>query len=50
MNWASAIDFTLAALNFCLMVWNISNDSLVCIINLIAGIFCLFMGFIALDK
>ena len=50
MNWASAIDFSLAALNFCLMVWNISNDSLVFIVNLMAVTFCLFMGFIALDK
>ena len=50
MNLASAIDFTLAALNFYLMVLSISNDSLVFITNLLAGIFCLLMGFIAMDK
>ena len=50
MNWASAIDFTLATSNFCLMVCNISNDSLVFIVNLLSGIFCLLMGFIAMDK
>ena len=50
MNWASAIDFTLAALNFCLMICNISNDSRVFIVNLLSGIFCLLMGFIAMDK
>lgn len=50
MNLSSAIDFSLAALNFCLMVWNISNESYVFIVNLMAGIFCLFMGFIELDK
>lgn len=50
MNWASAIDFTLAALNFCLMICSISNDSLVFIVNLLSGIFCLLMGFIAMDK
>lgn len=50
MNWASAIDFALAVFNFCLMVWSISNDSLVFIVNLLSGIFCLLMGFIAMDK
>ena len=44
------IDFALAALNFCLMIWSISNNSWAFAINLMAGIFCLLAGIVALDK
>lgn len=50
MNWVSALDFALSALNFGLMIWSISNNSLAFAINLAAGIFCLLMGIIALEK
>ena len=50
MNCVSALDFALSALNFGLMIWSISRDSLAFVINLAAGVFCLFMGIVALDK
>ena len=50
MNWLSILDFAMAALNFCLMILSISNNSWVFSINLIAGIFCLLAGIMALDK
>ena len=50
MNWLSMLDFALAALNFCLMILNISNNRRVFSINLMAGIFCLLAGIMALDK
>ena len=50
MNWLSALDFALSALNFGLMIWGISRGSWVFAINLVAGAFCLFMGLVALDK
>ena len=49
MNLVSALDFALSALNFGLMVWSISRDSLAFVINLAAGVFCLFMGMVALE-
>ena len=50
MNLVSALDFALSALNFGLMVWSISRGSLAFAVNLAAGVFCLFMGIVALDK
>ena len=50
MNLVSALDFALSALNFGLMIRSISRGSLAFAINLAAGIFCLFMGIVALDK
>ena len=50
MNCVSALDFALSALNFGLMIWSISRDSLAFVINLAAGVFCLCMGIVALDK
>ena len=50
MNWVSALDFALSALNFGLMIWNISRGSWAFAINLVAGVFCLCMGIVALDK
>lgn len=50
MNWASALDFAFAALNFALMIWSILNNSWAFAINLAAAIFCLFMGIVSLNK
>ena len=50
MNWVSALDFALSALNFGLMLWSISQDSWAFVINLAAGVFCLCMGIAALDN
>ena len=50
MNWLSALDFTLSALNCGLMIWNISQGGLAFAINLAAGVFFLFMGIVSLDK
>ena len=50
MNLVSALNFTLSALNFGLMVWGISRRSWAFAINLAAGVFCLFIGIVALDK
>ena len=50
MNWASALDFALAALNFALMIWSILNNSWAFAINFAAGIFCLLMGIVSLNK
>ena len=50
MNFVSALNFTLSALNFGLMVWSISRGSWAFAINLAAGVFCLFVGIVALDK
>ena len=50
MNWVSALDFALSALNFGLMIWGISRDSWAFVISLAAGVFCLCMGIVALDK
>ena len=50
MNLVSALDFALSALNFGLMVWNISQDCWAFAINLAAGVYCLLMGIVALDK
>ena len=49
MNLVSALNFTLSALNFGLMVWSISRGSWAFAINLAAGVFCLFMGMLALE-
>ena len=50
MNLVSALDFALSALNFGLMIWNISQGGWAFAINLAAGVFCLFMGIVALDN
>lgn len=50
MNWVSALDFALFALNFGLMIWSISRNSWAFVINLMDGVFCLCMGIVALDK
>lgn len=50
MNWVSALDFALAALNFGLMIWSISRDSWAFVINLAAGVFCLGMGIAAINN
>lgn len=50
MSWVSAIDFALAALNFGLMIWSISQNSLAFVVSLAAGVFCLCMGIAALNN
>jgi hypothetical protein len=50
MNLVSALDFALSALNFGLMIWSISQGGWAFAINLAAGVFCLFMGIVALDE
>lgn len=49
MNLVSALDFALSALNFGLIVWSISRGSWAFATNLVAGVFCLCMGIVALD-
>ena len=48
MNLTSAYAFALAAFNFYLMIWSISNKSWGFAINLAASILFLFMGIIEL--
>jgi hypothetical protein len=50
MNRESALDFALSALNFVLMIWSISQDSWAFAANLLAGVYCLLMGIVALDN
>ena len=50
MNWVSALNFALSALNFVVMIWSISRGSWAFVINLVVGIFCLIMGIVSLNK
>lgn len=50
MNIFSALQFSLAALNFGVMAWSISRGSDLWWLNLSVGVFCLLMGFVQMKK
>ena len=46
MNFLSALQFSLAALNFGVMIWSINRGGDLWWLNLSVGVFCLLMGFV----
>ena len=50
MNILASVEFSMAALNFVVMIWSICNGGNLWWLNLAIGVFCLCLGLLCIKK
>ena len=50
MNILATVEFSIAAINFCVMIWSICNGGSLWWLNLVVCVFCLCLGLSCINK